>query len=170
MTYWCKTSYYSSPLCTSCTNSDKHSLHFSREALEEALPRMRIWHVAHLYVRHGSSICATWLIHVCDMTHPCVRHDSFICATWLIHMCDMIHSYVRHDSFICPTWLICMSYMTHACVQHDLVVCAKWNQKAFLAGNLEEAAALFTNALQHTDESSSAGETWLIRKCDMTHS
>jgi len=27
-----------------------------------------------------------------DMTHPCVWHDSSICVTWLIHMCDMTHS------------------------------------------------------------------------------
>ena len=27
------------------------------------------------------------VIHMCDMTHPYVWHDSSICATWLIHMC-----------------------------------------------------------------------------------
>ena len=39
-----------------------------------------------------------------------VRHDAFICATWLIHMCDMTYSYVRYVSFIRVTWLM---YMTH---------------------------------------------------------
>jgi len=46
------------------------------------------------------SRCATWVIHMSDMTHSdmwitsftCV--DSYICAAWLIHMCDMTHSYV----------------------------------------------------------------------------
>jgi len=47
-----------------------------------------------LYVRHDSFICATWLIHTCNMTHSYVRHDSFIRATWLIYMCDMTHLYV----------------------------------------------------------------------------
>ena len=42
----------------------------------------------------------------CDSTHPYVRHDSSTCATWLIHMCNMTHSHVQHDSFTCTTWHI----------------------------------------------------------------
>jgi len=75
--------------------------------------------MTHSYVRHDSFICATWLIHTCDMTHSYVRHDSFICLPSLIHMCDMTHSYVRHDSFICVPWLIHMFAMTHSYVWHD---------------------------------------------------
>ena len=61
--------------------------------------------MTHLYVWHGSLMCVTWLIYMCDTAHPYVRHDSFSCATWLIPMCDMTHSYVRHDSFLCATRL-----------------------------------------------------------------
>jgi len=78
-----------------------------------------VWRVPRS-VWHDSFICATWLIHVCDMpcvyvrrdstcvtsvSKSCLRHDSFIRATWLIHTCDMTHSYVRHDLFISVTWL-----------------------------------------------------------------
>ena len=50
--------------------------------------------MTHSYVRHGSFVCATWLIHMCDMTHSYVRHDSFMCVSWLNHVCAMTHSYV----------------------------------------------------------------------------
>jgi len=56
-------------------------------------------------VWHYSSICATWLIHICDMTHLCARRDTIWRAIWLIHTCDMTHPYVRHDSSIRATWL-----------------------------------------------------------------
>jgi len=73
-------------------------------------------------------ICATWLIHICDMSHMCdmthsyVRHDSFVWATWLIHMCDMTHSYVRHDSFVWATCLICATWsvQTRLTVMRDM--------------------------------------------------
>ena len=65
--------------------------------------------------------CATWLIHMCDMTHSYVQHDSFICVSWLIHMCYMTHSYVWHDSFIFVTWLMTDSY-----VWHDSFSCVTW--------------------------------------------
>jgi len=102
-------------------------------------------HVTHSYVRHDSFICATWLIHKCNMTNSYVRHDSFISATWQIHMCDMTplvrclrwhastsfngdvwhdYSYVRHDSSICATWRIHMCDMTHSYVRHDSFICA----------------------------------------------
>ena len=77
-----------------------------------------------IQVQHDSFVratwlmqCATWLIHMCDMTHLCVRRDSFVRATWLIYMCDMTHLHVRHDSFICATWPINMCNMTHSYVQ-----------------------------------------------------
>jgi len=33
---------------------------------------------------------------MCDMTHSYVWHDSFTCATWLLHLCDMtlIHMWI----------------------------------------------------------------------------
>jgi len=67
--------------------------------------------ITHLSVWHGSFICVTWLIHMCDMAYSYVRHDCFICVTWLIHMCDMTHvddscqcewlMSVWQDSFVC---------------------------------------------------------------------
>jgi len=31
-----------------------------------------------------------------SMTHSYLWHDSLMCATWLIHMCDLMHSYLWH--------------------------------------------------------------------------
>jgi len=86
---------------------------------------------------------------MCDMTHSCVWHGSFLCVTWLIHICDVTLSYVWrvswpsrveafacvtqricatwlilmwHDSFECVTWLILMCDMTHSHVWHDLTI------------------------------------------------
>jgi len=55
--------------------------------------------------QRGMRSCATWLIHMCDMTRSCVWHenvenianeawvvlrrDSFICVIWLVLKCDM---------------------------------------------------------------------------------
>ena len=52
----------------------------------------RVWHYAFtwvtlLYVQREPFICVT----LCD---------AFVCATWLIHMCDIACSCVRQDSFI----------------------------------------------------------------------
>jgi len=58
------------------------------------------------YVWHASSSFCLCDIH--HMHHSNVGHDSFICATWLIHMCDMTDSHVRHDTFIHKAWLIPM--------------------------------------------------------------
>jgi len=86
---------------------------------------------------YDSLICATWLIHMCDMTHSYVWHDSIRehsfalpvsmnkthlyvwrttikRVTWLIHMCDMTPSCVWHDSFICVACLIHVCDMTHS--------------------------------------------------------
>jgi len=64
---------------------------------------MHMCDITHSYVWHDSFICATWLIHMCDMTHSCV--------SWLMHMCDLTHS---HDLFIYVTWLIHMLDMTYS--------------------------------------------------------
>ena len=64
--------------------------------------RTSVWNISQLWQRIGEA-CATWFIHMWDMTH------SFICETWLIHICDMSYAYVRHD-----TWY----------VRHDALV---WN-------------------------------------------
>ena len=68
-------------------------------------------------------VCATWLIHMCDMLFSCVWHNYFICVTWFIHgasinPCGMC---VRKKSLICVMFLIhaCDSFMcvTHPCVR-----------------------------------------------------
>ena len=93
--------------------------------------------MTHSYVRHGSFVCATWLIHMCDIsmrviwlifrrdTYICmmvppsemfqwhVWHDSFRYATRLKHMCELTHTREWHDSCTCVTWLM------HMCDVHS---------------------------------------------------
>jgi len=76
---------------------------------------------------------------MCDMTHWYLRHDSFICATWLIHMRDMTRSYQlcnwslsveRHDTHTNDCWsvyewhdsLICATWLLHINVAVDLLL------------------------------------------------
>jgi len=58
------------------------------------------------HVWHALFICATWLLHMCDMNYSCV--------IWLIHVWHDL-SYVWRDLFICVAWLIY--------VEHDLFMC-----------------------------------------------
>jgi len=58
--------------------------------------------------------CASWLIHICDMTHSYVWHDTFIRVARFVHMCALTHSYVWHDPFICVTCLIHMWDVTQS--------------------------------------------------------
>jgi len=60
--------------------------------------------------------CATWLIHMYDMTYLCVWHDSSMCVT--------------HDSLMCVTWLIHVCVITHSCVWHDSFTYASWQNPA----------------------------------------
>ena len=66
------------------------------------------------YVRQDWFICATWLIHTCDVTRWYVQRDSLICATSLI--------YLRRDSFILRC--CCVSTMLHARLERFVKVCA----------------------------------------------
>ena len=70
------------------------------------------WHKYkdHIWMTVEFKVCDSY---VCAMTHPYVRHDSSMCETWLIHMWDMTHTY------ICETWLIHTRDMTHPYVRHD---------------------------------------------------
>ena len=58
------------------------------------------------YMTPLKSICATWRIHMWDVTASYMRHDSFICdithscVTRLIYLWDVTDSYMRHDSFM----------------------------------------------------------------------
>ena len=77
-----------------------------------------IWvHMTHSYVWHGSFICVTWLIRMCDRTHSYLWYDAFVCVKWPIHMCDTTYSYVWRGSFICVTWLIRLTHMYRSLLQ-----------------------------------------------------
>ena len=117
--------------------------------------------MTHSYVWHDSSICVTWLTHMCDMTHPYVWHDSLIDVTRLIHMYDMTHSYVWHDSSICVTWLIHMCDMTHLYVWHDWSICANVFVRHVCGFGMFHWSLLYV--MQDSFVSSK-------RACDMTHS
>ena len=85
MTYEDKASYDSTPPSTLflCQAQTRWMYNVSSLRLCFALQTRREW-------------CCHWCI--CDMAHIYVWRDSFICATWLIHMCDVTHSYVQHNS------------------------------------------------------------------------
>jgi len=44
------------------------------------------------YTRRELFQFATCLLHACDTNFSCMQYDLFICATWLIHLFDMTHS------------------------------------------------------------------------------
>jgi len=115
--------------------------------------------MTHSYVWRAPFMCATWLIHIFNMTYsPKMMRDMthlsdyahsippFICVTWVTHVCDMSDLYVQHDSSTCATWLIHMCNMTHSpqmiCDMTHLMV---WHD-------------------------SLTRLTWRIHMCDMTHS
>jgi len=120
-------------------------LHTDRESvMRYRMTDSYVWHDSFVHVWRDSSICVTWLIHMCDvmrycMTYSYVWHDSFvhvwrdssICTTWLIYMCDLTHSctcdvthpYVLHYLFTCVTWLIHMSDMPLPHVWRGSYVC-----------------------------------------------
>ena len=45
--------------------------------------------------KRSERVCAVTHFRMCATTHFCVCHDSFICATWLIHMCDICEGTAR---------------------------------------------------------------------------
>jgi len=60
----------------------------------------------------STHVCVTWLIYMCDMTHLYVRHDSLICETWLIHSVTwLIHIRVSD-----VTWILVKCDVKHSCV------------------------------------------------------
>jgi len=82
-------------------------------------------------------MCATWLIHMCDMTHSygySLRYvgwlvhvwdmDSFICVTWLIYVCGMTHSYARDKTSRGFVHFLCG--ITHSCMWYYCFMCVTW--------------------------------------------
>ena len=71
-----------------------------------------VWHNSSVYVArlvfyksHGSAVCVTRLICVCDTTYVYIWHDSFVCERRLVRMCDTTNCisdttylYAWHDS------------------------------------------------------------------------
>jgi len=103
MTPWAPLMWHTSIMLLCCSEL-RHvtvycrMLHTHSNFVDKA--RTALWFVRH----HSASMCATWLVHMWDMTHSYVRYDSFITyETSLVHTRDMNRSYVRHDSFICVT-------------------------------------------------------------------
>ena len=79
--------------------------------------------MTHPCVWHAPFIWVTWRIHtlwVTQLSHTC---DTCFCATWLIHMFDMTHSMCNIS---CPTTLIPL-YVTgliHICdMTHSYCMC-----------------------------------------------
>jgi len=100
----------------------------------------------HTYVWHDSSICVTWLIHMCDMTHPAVQLAvrtevcTEVCHVWvkscMDEACEEWMWGLRHVRFgqgmsnidemcteVC-TWTWTSSWMSYLCVMNELCMCA----------------------------------------------
>jgi len=83
--------------------------------------------VIQLYVRHASSIFATWLIQICDMNHSNAWHDSFTCEKWLTcTSATAIAPITVHDTYICVTWPTQICYVPHSYVSYDSFICLTW--------------------------------------------
>jgi len=134
---------------------------------------------------HGSFICVTCRIHLCDMTHLRAWHDSFMnesCChtciritvqattgytnpcdlphtnlTCLIHMCFMINSHMWRDSFVHFAWLIHTCRMTHSYLWHDSFTCVTWLMRIY---------DMFHSYMRHD---SFICATWPINLCDINH-
>ena len=63
------------------------------------------WVMVHISMSHGTHVNESW--HTCEgvMTkmYMSQRQKYFLCATWLIHMCDMTHIHKSHktQSHVC---------------------------------------------------------------------
>jgi len=79
-----------------------------------------VWHgsfardITPSHVRHDSSVCMMWRIHICDRTYSHVWHDNFICVTWLMHMRDIHECYSSLEaleSALKTHWQLCHKNM-----------------------------------------------------------
>jgi len=66
---------------------------------------------------HEPKFSRSSLLSVGDTTHLYVRHDSFLCETWLMHMCDMAHLNTKYDLNACTILLGChASNIMYLCI------------------------------------------------------
>ena len=111
---------------------------------------------------HDSSICATWLIHVCDVIHPYVewRDNGHSGAqglkrvAWPTYACNMTHPHVQRDSSMFATWFIHMQ----GDVTTSFICRVTWQRPWWSSRNYTCDMTCFRVA------------TWLIRICDVAHS
>ena len=73
------------------------------------VPQLRV--MSHWLEWNASTICVTWLTHLCDMSRLSMWHGE---PPNYDHMCVMPHSHENHDSCTCVTWLIDMRDIRHS--------------------------------------------------------
>ena len=128
------------------------------------------WVESQIWIQAATSyMCATWLIHTCDMAHPHVRQDSCICNAPPIHMCAFSHihthvnvclwrcavsqAYMRHE-----WWLIYMCALSQAHMRHDSLICAT------------RLIDMYNTTYWYVRQDSFICAIKLIQMCDTTHS
>jgi len=126
--------------------------------------------MTHSYVLHESSICVTWLSHMCDMTHC----DSIVSVTWLVHTrgkrlllsLPSIYAYVCYKPF--------MRDMTDWCVCRPLFIRVIWLIHTRCKRLLLSLPACTDSYVWHDSfnvwHDSFICVTWLIHMCGVTHS
>jgi len=126
---------------------------------------------------HDSFKCATWLIHMCDMTHVDTLMYTHAYMHMYIHSYMYIHTYLIYThrifiySYLCtstPTvkhpenkGLIQMCDMTHLYVRHDSTY--------ILNDAMTHPLCDITYSDVGLGRDSSICATWLIHICDTTH-
>ena len=109
------------------------------------------------YVWHGTFICVTCLVHMCDMTRSYVWYDPSMCdMTHLysyVHMCDMTRSYAWHNSFICVSWHVHVCDMTHPCATWLIYMRDMTHANVWLDTCVRESCLQW--------------QAWLIHMCDI---
>ena len=120
-----------------------------------------------------------------DVSFICVAYvyASFKCATWLIHMCDMTHSYVRYDTFHIHVsdsrsrqecyiyqWATSHVWRSHIAYVCDVTHPYLRDDPIMWETHHHDRNVTCINESRHTCEGvmSHLCATWLIHMCDMT--